>query len=116
MRIGTDERRLNLRLWVLGVLVDVAVAAVTNSLIDNGSIMARDIPFVTKQTLIANGVRWEGNLPTVTWSQINAEGVVTSGTPTPYQEQAYITRNDAPSRGTLCSIFWSADSAQLNTV
>jgi hypothetical protein len=72
---------------------DVPVAAVTNSLIDNGSILARDIPFVNKQSLIMNGVRWEGNLPTINWSQINAEGVVTSGTPTPYQEQAYISRN-----------------------
>ncbi|HNP72991.1 MAG TPA: hypothetical protein PLO33_10820 [Kouleothrix sp.] len=69
------------------------VEAVTNSLIDNGSIMARDIPFVDKATLLANGVRWEGNLPTVNWSQINAEGTSTSGTPTPYQEQAYIIRN-----------------------
>ena len=69
------------------------VQAVTFSLIDNGSILARDIPFIPKQTLIANGVRWEGSLPTVGWSQINAEGLSTSGTPTPYQEQAYIIRN-----------------------
>lgn len=69
------------------------VAAVTFSLIDNGSIMARDIPFLDKKTLIANGVRWEGNLPSVGWSQLNAEGTSTSGTPTPYQEQAYIIRN-----------------------
>jgi len=69
------------------------VQAITYSLIQNGSVMADDIPFVDKQTLIANGVRWEGNLPTVNWSQINAEGTSTSGTPTPYQEQAYIIRN-----------------------
>jgi hypothetical protein len=69
------------------------VQAVTFSLIDAGSIMARDIPFTSKQSLIVNGVRWEGNLPTVNWSQINAEGASTSGTPTPYQEQAYILRN-----------------------
>jgi len=69
------------------------VQAVTFSLIDNGSIMARDIPFTSKQTLIANGVRWEGNLPSVNWGQLNAEGTSTSGTPTPYQEQAYIIRN-----------------------
>jgi hypothetical protein len=69
------------------------VQAVTFSLIDAGSIMARDIPFLDKKTLIANGVRWEGALPTVNWSQINAEGTSTSGTPTPYQEQAFILRN-----------------------
>lgn len=69
------------------------VQAVTFSLIDNGSIMARDIPFVSKASLIMNGVRWEGNLPSVNWAQINEEGTSTSGTPTPYQEQAYIIRN-----------------------
>ena len=69
------------------------VQAVTFSLINNGSIMARDIPFADKASLIVNGVRWEGNLPTVGWSQINAEGNSTSGTPNPYQEQAYIIRN-----------------------
>lgn len=69
------------------------VQAVTFSLISAGSIMARDIPFLNKQTLIANGVRWEGNLPTVTWANINEEGASASGTPTPYQEQAYVIRN-----------------------
>lgn len=69
------------------------VEAVTYSLIDNGSIMARDIPFANKQTLIANGVRFEGNLPTVNWSQLNAEGVVSIGSPKPYQEVAYTIRN-----------------------
>src|SRR5690349_15474209 len=69
------------------------VQAVTFSLIDNGSIMARDIPLLDKQTLIANGVRREGNLPSVNWDSINEEGASVSGTPTPYQEQAYILRN-----------------------
>lgn len=69
------------------------VQAVTSSLIDSGSIMARDIPFNSRASLIANGVRWEGNLPTVNWAQINEEGTSASGTPTPYQESAYIIRN-----------------------
>jgi hypothetical protein len=69
------------------------VQAITSSLIDSGSIMARDIPFSSKASLVANGVRWEGNLPTVNWAQINEEGTSTSGTPTPYQENAYIIRN-----------------------
>jgi len=72
---------------------DVAVQAITMSLIDNGSIMARDIPFATKKSLIANGVRWQGNLPTVNWSPLNAEGTTTVGTPTPFQENAYTLRN-----------------------
>lgn len=67
------------------------VKAVSFSLIDCGTAMA-DIPFVSKKTLIANGVRWEGNLPSVTWGSINSLPGVTSGTPKPFQEQAYIMR------------------------
>lgn len=69
------------------------VEAITFSLIDNGSVMARDIPFANKATLIANGVRFEGNLPSVNWSALNAEPVATLGTPKPYQEVAYTLRN-----------------------
>lgn len=69
------------------------VSGITMSLIDNGSVMARDIPFVNKKTMIANGVRWEGSLPTVGWRQINAGTTVTSGTPKPFQEQAYVVSN-----------------------
>ena len=68
------------------------VQAVTFSLLDMGSAMT-DIPFRTKKTLIANGVRWEGNLPSVNWGAINSTPVTTLGTPKPYQEQAYIMRN-----------------------
>lgn len=68
------------------------VRAVTYSLIDNGSVI-QDIPLVTQQSLTASGVRFEGNLPTVNWSQLNAEGVTTKGTPTAYSEQVYLIRN-----------------------
>lgn len=68
------------------------VQRVAFSLIENGSVL-QDIPFITKKSLIVNGTRFEGNLPTVNWSQINAEGVTTKGTPTPWQEQAYLIRN-----------------------
>lgn len=68
------------------------VQAVTYSLILYSNIM-QDIPITDKKTLISNGVRFEGNLPTVNWSQLNAEGVTTKGTPTAYQENAYIIRN-----------------------
>src|SRR6185437_5996509 len=50
--------------------------------------------FINKKTLIANGVRWQGNLPTVNWGTINSDPVTTLGTPTPYQEQAYVMRNN----------------------
>lgn len=71
---------------------DPMVKAVTFSLLDMGTAMT-DIPFVNKKTLIANGVRWEGNLPSVNWGAINSEPVVTVGAPKPYQEQAYVMRN-----------------------
>lgn len=68
------------------------VRAITYSLIDNGSVI-QDIPLVSKKSFTINGARFEGNLPTVNWSQLNAEGVSTKGTPTAYQEQVYILRN-----------------------
>lgn len=71
---------------------DPMVQAVTFSLLDMGSAMT-DIPFVTRKSLVANGVRWEGNLPSVNWGTINSEPTVTVGTPKPYQEQAFIMRN-----------------------
>ena len=71
---------------------DPMVKAVTFSLLDMGTALT-DIPFVNKKTLIANGVRWTGNLPTVNWGAINSDPVTTVGAPTPYQEQAYVMRN-----------------------
>lgn len=68
-----------------------AVRRVTYSLIDNGMV-AQDFPIVTKATLIANGVRFEGNLPTITWGQINSEGTTIKAVPKPYQEQVYTFR------------------------
>jgi hypothetical protein len=68
------------------------VRGITYSLIDNGSVI-QDIPLVTQKSLVANGVRFEGNLPTVNWAQINAEGVTTKGVPTAYSEQVYLIRN-----------------------
>jgi hypothetical protein len=68
------------------------VSAISFSLIDNGSVLA-DIPFVTKKQLVAHGVRWTGALPTVNWRAINGGTTVTTGTPSPFQEQAYIMSN-----------------------
>ncbi len=68
------------------------IQAVTYSLIMNDNVL-QDVPLQERKSLIANGARFEGNLPTVNWSQLNAEGVTTKGTPTPYQEQVYIIRN-----------------------
>lgn len=68
------------------------VQAVSYSLILYSNVM-QDVPLQNKKSLVVNGSRFEGNLPTVNWSQLNAEGVTTKGTPTAYQEQAYIIRN-----------------------
>ena len=68
------------------------VRAITYSLILNDNVM-QDVPLFTRKSLIANGVRFEGNLPTVNWSQINAEGVTVKGTPKAYQEQVFLLRN-----------------------
>jgi hypothetical protein len=68
------------------------VQAVSYSLIDNGSVI-QDIPLVSKKSFTMNGARFEGNLPTVNWSQLNAEGVSVKATPTPFQEQVFILRN-----------------------
>ena len=68
------------------------VTKITMSLLQNGIILA-DIPLATKASMIANGVRWQDNLPTVTWGKLNTDPTVTKGKPTPYQEQAFLVRN-----------------------
>jgi hypothetical protein len=68
------------------------VRAISYSLIQNDFVV-QDIPILTKKTLVANGVRFEGNLPSVNWAAVNSEGVTTKGTPTPYAEQLYLVRN-----------------------
>lgn len=68
------------------------VKAVTYSLRNAGSIMT-DVPFVNSQSLIQNGVRFTGGLPTIDWVKVNAEGTVVKSNAQPYQEQAYILRN-----------------------
>src|SRR5205085_6981329 len=68
------------------------VQAVSSSLIDYGNVL-QDVPLITKQSLVVNGTRIEGNLPAINWSQLNAEGVTVRGQPTPYQEQVYLMRN-----------------------
>jgi|SRR5579872_1902829 len=68
------------------------VKAITYSLIMSDNIL-QDCPILNQKTLIANGVRFEGNLPTVNWAPVNSEGVTTKGTPTPYAEQLYLIRN-----------------------
>jgi len=69
------------------------VQAVTWSLVDAGSVMARDIPFSNNETLYVNGVRFEGGLPAIKWAMLNEEGVTVSMAPSAFQEQVFILRN-----------------------
>lgn len=69
------------------------VQRVTFSLIQNGNIL-QDIPMVSKKSFIINGTRFDGtSLPSINWSQLNAEPLTTKATPVPYQEQAFLLRN-----------------------
>jgi hypothetical protein len=68
------------------------VLRITQSLLINGAVLT-DIPLYNDKTMLQNGVRWEKNLPSVTWGNLNTEPTVTKGSPTPFQEQAYIVRN-----------------------
>lgn len=71
---------------------DPRVLRITKSLLENGAVLV-DIPLVTKKTLVANGVRWQDNLPTVNWGKLSGGLTVTKGKPTAYQEQIYLVRN-----------------------
>ncbi len=68
------------------------VQAISMSLIDYGNVI-QDVPLTTKQSLQANGVRFEGNLPTINWRPLNSEGVSVHAQPTPYQEQVFLMTN-----------------------
>src|SRR5260221_9999005 len=68
------------------------VRAVSYSLIMSDNVM-QDVPLLNKKTLVANGVRFEGNLPTVNWAPINSEGVPTKATQPPYRDHLYLIRN-----------------------
>lgn len=71
---------------------DPLVLKITKSLLIQGAIFG-DIPYVTKKTLKVNGVRWQDNLPSVTWAKLNTGLTVTKGKPTAYEEQAFFVRN-----------------------
>lgn len=70
------------------------VKKVIMSLVDNGSVMARDIPFFNKQALTAQGVRWADGLPTPHWASLNEQPQSVTATPKPYQEQVFILRDN----------------------
>ena len=74
---------------------DPLVTKITFSLLENGSVLT-DIPFINRKTMYQNGVRFLGNLPSVTWARINDQITPVTATPTPFQEQAFVVRNSIP--------------------
>jgi hypothetical protein len=91
--VAVDANAITIGEFMLLADTPPLVKAVGNSLLDNGSVLVRDIPMVSRQVLVANGVRWTGNLPTVNWVKINEEGSTVKASPAPYSEQAYLLRN-----------------------
>lgn len=68
------------------------ITKVVYSLREAGSIL-NDIPFATKPTLVASGLRWTGNLPGVNWVKLNSPPTAVKGQPTPFAESAFMIRN-----------------------
>jgi len=68
---------------------DPLVTKIVMSLFDVGNLVD-DIPLVTSQTLMQNGIRFIDNLPVPAWRQLNQLPTITKGQPTPWQEQLYI--------------------------
>src|SRR6266702_445456 len=64
---------------------------VAMSLIDYGNVL-QDIPMPTIQSLIQNGVRFEGNVPADNWVPLNSEALTVHAQTTPFSEQVYIFR------------------------
>lgn len=63
-------------------------------LYDAGSIMARDIPFAVHNSLWANGSRFDGEVPTPTWMDVNDPDIPEGhSVPSSFQEQAYLFRH-----------------------
>lgn len=90
--MAVDSSALTLPQYAL-MSNDPLVMKITHSLLKAGSVLT-DIPLINKKTLVANGVRFEGDsLPTVDWTPLNTDPVVVTATPKAYQAQAYLIRN-----------------------
>lgn len=69
-----------------------AVQKITYSIYGTNSVL-KDIPFTKSDQFKQVGVRWQTNLPTVSWGRLNQAPVYTKGKPSPYEETAYLIRN-----------------------
>lgn len=86
---------------------DPLVFGITTSLLKNGSPL-NDLPLETKPTLVINGSRVVGNLPSVNWAPLNDSPVSVQTAATPYSERAYIIRNNID-----CDMYLVQDSNQI---
>ena len=89
--MAIDPNALTLAEWA-HLSNDPLVLKITESLHKTLNIL-QDIPLVTDETLKMTGMRYIDNLPGVNWGQINKAPAVTKGKPTPYEEQAFLIRN-----------------------
>lgn len=90
--MAVDSAALTLPQYAL-MSNDPKVMAITYSLLNAGSVLA-DIPLITKASLKASGVRFEGDeLPVVDWVKLNVDPTVVTATPKAYEAQAYMIRN-----------------------
>lgn len=72
---------------------DPLVHKVTKSIYEGGNLL-QDIPLMTEQSMLVNGVRWVGGLPVPTWANLNEGTTSVTATPERYQEQAFLVRNN----------------------
>lgn len=74
---------------------DPVIRAATIVLIDNESIMARDLPMEVANTFKVSGTRWSGEgIQTPTWTTLNSAPTVPAGvSPTPFEERAFLIRH-----------------------
>lgn len=89
--MAIDSSALTLAEWA-HMSNDPLVMKITESLHKTLNIL-QDIPLVTDETLKMTGMRYVDSLPAVSWGQINKAPTVTKGKPTPYEEQAFLIRN-----------------------
>lgn len=89
--MAIDTNVLPFHAWAKGTN-NPLITKISWALYERGNVLT-DMQMMNRKTLLRNGARWEGNLPSVDFVAINQEPVVTYGTPTQRQEAAHLIRN-----------------------
>lgn len=89
--MAIDSNALTLSEWA-HLSNDPLVMKITDSMLKTNNLL-QDIPLVTDGAMKMVGMRTIDNLPVISWGQINKAPTVTKGKPTPYEEQAFLVRN-----------------------